>query len=723
LRTAVVAVAGWSLVPAVLWWMAAAGVLAFSAAIAEKIPLPRAAVGLALVGAFLSAVGYLLTRRERQPDEACLWAAAALWLALLGAAAFDLSDLARGPGEAALVWATGIAVFFSVWVPYVWSRCAALPHAAAWTLAAVAALPGALACLFASQLTALHPVLPLAGAILSAAAGFAAARFAARRLPASARSLVWVAAVCLLWPVWLGGIGDSHLALGLAAVGSVLMVVLLGVERVSWSSLLSERGLALLPVAAVVATLFSLSRDLLVLVAYAGGAVAVGAWGIVVVRRSGRNALAQAAAAKAALARLRHGALAGAMLATAVLCGFVVTGLAWDRSSAQMLVWLRAAGFPDIDEIDVVRSLLYDEYLWRGQAVRRARPLKLDSLLDGWALPERDRWTAGGWGPLYARDDREEVVGTGLLVAFEGRTATVVFTPEGSPAYAAGIRRGDRLVLRREHQPDADAAPRKRRRVFPLDFPQTITVASPDGKERTVELEARPLRDRRVVRVRTIDVAGQPVGYIALQRFDPVAEHEFVEAVDSLRAKGVRALVLDLRYNPGGYVRSAIGIAGAIVGERGRGQLFATTHHNPRYRDRDRAHRFRIPSAGGLALDRLVVITSGASCSASELLVKGLELYLPVATVGTTTCGKPVGSQMLDSGNWSYAVISFEVRNARGEGGYFDGLPPTCNAPDDVTRELGDATEASLREALHYIATGQCLATPARAVDESGVVL
>lgn len=69
------------------------------------------------------------------------------------------------------------------------------------------------------------------------------------------------------------------------------------------------------------------------------------------------------------------------------------------------------------------------------------------------------------------------------------------------------------------------------------------------------------------------------------------------------------------------------------------------------------------------------------------------------------------------------AVISFEVRNARGEGGYFDGLAPTCDAPDDTTRELGDPTEASLREALHYIATGQCLARPARAGDESGVVL
>jgi hypothetical protein len=82
-----------------------------------------------------------------------------------------------------------------------------------------------------------------------------------------------------------------------------------------------------------------------------------------------------------------------------------------------------------------------------------------------------------------------------------------------------------------------------------------------------------------------------------------------------------------------------------------------------------------------------------------------------------------VGGRIFESGQWTYALISFATRNARGEGGYFDGLPPTCNAPDDVTHELGDPAEASLREALRYIETGQCSPEPVRAADESGVVL
>ena len=681
---------------------------------------PQAAVVLALVGAFLSTCVYLLAARERQPDEATLWAAAALWLSLLGAAVFDLSDLARGPREAAFVWALGITVFFAIWVPYVWSRWTALPHAAAWTLAAAAAVPYVLAWLFAPEPHAAAPAcrrgrfgrrrIRRRQVRIAAAPGFGAGRRAGR-----------------------GGLSSScpsgsrpprirRWRSACTSVGAVLIVGLLEhrARRLARAPLRTRprahsrrRG----------------RRHALRAVGRCAGPADL-RWRrhrdrrMVVSRREalGRDAAAQAAAAKAAVARLRSGAVAGAMLTTVVLCGFLVHGLAWDRSSAQMLAWLRAAGVPDIYEGDIVEALLRDEYLWRDQPLARRRPTKFDSPLDAWTLPEFDRWSGGGWGGSERRRDAGEAVGTGLVVALEGGTATVVLAPEGSPAHAAGIRRGDRLLPRQKDEP-ADEAPRRGRGVFVVNFPITLTVASPDGNERTVALTTQTLRDRRVFRTTTLDAGGQTVGYVALRGFDPVAEREFVETIASFRAGGVRTLVVDLRYNPGGYLRSAAGIAGAIVGERGRGQVFATTHHNSRYRDRDRTIRFRVPPAGGLEPDRVVVITSGASCSASELLVKGLEPYLPVATVGTTTCGKPVGSSVFDSGPWSYSVISLAVRNARGEGGYFDGLPPTCVAADDLTRELGDTAEASLREALRYIETGRCSAETGRAADESGVVL
>ena len=723
-RTVLVGLAGYALVPAVLWAIATIGVLAFSAALAGGARLPQAAVVLAFAGAALSTCAYLLTARERQPDEASLWAAAALWLALLAAAVFDLSDVARGPREGDFVWGVAVASFFAVWLPYLRSRRAVLPHAAEWTLAAAAALPSGPAWRFVPELRELHAAAPLGFAALATAAGFVAARFASRRLPPRASTAVLGAVALLLLPAWVEVLPDSIVAFAPHVAGAVGIAVVLSMDRPAWNALRGERGPALVPVAAVLAVLFASSSDTFVLLACIGGAIAVGAWWMLVVRRLGRDAAAQRAAAQAALARVRSGAVAGAMLGTVVLCGFLVTGLAWNPSSAQMLAWLRAAGVPDIDERDIVRALYRDEYLWRDQAVDRSKPpAERASPLDWWTRPEIDRFSSAGYGSLSAWLDREETVGTGLLVALEGRTATVVFAPEGSPAHALGIRRGDRLLLEREERPATEGAPRKRRSVTTIDYPLETTVASPNGAERTVKLETRALREQRVIRTAVLDAGGQPVGYIALLGFDPTGEREFAEAIAAFRAKGVRALVVDLRYNPGGKLHSTAGIAGAILGERGRGQVFATTHHNPRHRDRDRAYRFGIPAAGGLAPDRLVVITSGASCSASELLVKGLEPYLPVATVGATTCGKPVGSSLFESGQWTYALISFAARNARGEGGYFDGLPPTCNAADDVTRELGDPAEASLREALRYIETGGCSPGSVRATDESWVVL
>ena len=708
------------LLPALLWGIPTVGTLALAAAITDGARYPQTVVILAFVGALSTTCAYLLTARERVSDEASLWGAAALWLSLLGAAAFDLSDLVRGAWEGELVCLVGIVVFLAIWVPYIWSRRTTLPHAAAWTLAATAALPYALAWLFAGWLGA---VSPLVGAVLSVTVGFAAGAFLSRRLPASARIVVQVTAVCLLAPVWLEASAASSLGvLAVPAVGALLIVLSPCVRRVSWSAMLCERGVALIPLCAAIAAAFALAPNALPLMAWFGSAIAVGAWGILMVRRLGRDAAAQGAAACAAVTRLRTGAIGGAILATAALCGFLVTGLAWDRSSAQILVWRRAAGVPDIDEFDIAGAALRDEYLWRDHPV--VRPGRRRSAGRRSTSGDFPRST-GGAAPARASgsgvETREEAVGTGLVVAFEGRTATVVLAPEGSPAHAVGIRRGDRFL---PQDLPGDEAPSTRRSVQAIDFPITITVASPDGNERTVELPTRMLRQRRVVRAATIDVGGQPVGYIALRGFDPVAEREFVEAIGSFRAQGrarargrppVQPRRLSCTARRESPARSS---ASAVAGRSSR--ACTTTRATG---TGIASIRFRIPAAGGLGAEQLVVITSGASCSASELLIKGLEPYLPVAMVGATTCGKPVGSSVFDSGDWTYSVISFAVRNARGEGEYFGGLPPTCVAADDVTRELGDTAEASLREALRYIETGRCSAEPVRAVDESGVVL
>ena len=137
------------------------------------------------------------------------------------------------------------------------------------------------------------------------------------------------------------------------------------------------------------------------------------------------------------------------------------------------------------------------------------------------------------------------------------------------------------------------------------------------------------------------------------------------------------------------------------------GQVFAQYFHNDRNRFRDSTLRFQeLPNA--LGVDRLIVITTRASASASELVINALRPFMPVFVVGDRTYGKPVGQYGITFCDKVLAPVSFTVRNANGEGDYFDGLAPTCAAADDLDHPLGDAAEGSLHEAIGLILTGQC---------------
>jgi carboxyl-terminal processing protease len=117
------------------------------------------------------------------------------------------------------------------------------------------------------------------------------------------------------------------------------------------------------------------------------------------------------------------------------------------------------------------------------------------------------------------------------------------------------------------------------------------------------------------------------------------------------------------------------------------------------------------PPPGGL--DRVFVITSGATASASELVINGLRPFVKTVLVGETTYGKPFGFVPRDYCGITYNAVQFEALNALGVGNYTTGFTPDCTVPDDLDRRLGDPAELRLRTALDYIATGSCPAAGA----------
>lgn len=117
------------------------------------------------------------------------------------------------------------------------------------------------------------------------------------------------------------------------------------------------------------------------------------------------------------------------------------------------------------------------------------------------------------------------------------------------------------------------------------------------------------------------------------------------------------------------------------------------------------AERFAKPIEG---LKRLVVITSGGTASASEMLINGLRPFIQVVLVGERTYGKPYGFVPHSNCGTIFNAVNFETVNAQDIGGYSTGMPVDCQVPDDLDHQLGDPQETRLRAALDYIGSGRC---------------
>ena len=211
---------------------------------------------------------------------------------------------------------------------------------------------------------------------------------------------------------------------------------------------------------------------------------------------------------------------------------------------------------------------------------------------------------------------------------------------------------------------------------------------------------------------RVYDVRGRRIGYVFFRNFVEPSAAALDAAFGTLRATSATDLVLDLRYNGGGLIAVAQHLASLIGGSRTNGRVFTQFVHNDKNTSLNNLWRLDDPPQS-LGLSRLVVITTRSSASASELVVNSMRPYMTVVVVGDTTYGKPVGQYGYDFCDKVLHPVAFALRNVLGQGDYYDGIPADCAARDDLDHALGDAAEASLSQALHYLTTGACSAAGA----------
>jgi hypothetical protein len=215
--------------------------------------------------------------------------------------------------------------------------------------------------------------------------------------------------------------------------------------------------------------------------------------------------------------------------------------------------------------------------------------------------------------------------------------------------------------------------------------------------------------------VRILDDGGKKIGYVNLRTFIDSADPQLRSAFEQFRTAGVTELIVDLRYNGGGLVSIAETFSDLLGRNRFATDVQSVTRLRPSKSSNNGTRNFRAQPQS-VAPTKIAFITTGASASASELVINAMIPYLGsnMALIGADTFGKPVGQVGLDRAACDdrIRIIAFATENANGNSDYFNGLSGSvansCQAADDITMALGDPNEASTARAISYLSGQSC---------------
>lgn len=229
----------------------------------------------------------------------------------------------------------------------------------------------------------------------------------------------------------------------------------------------------------------------------------------------------------------------------------------------------------------------------------------------------------------------------------------------------------------------------------------SMNVLDRGGKKRDVSLTiGTSVQDQPMSRI--ITMANGPVGYLYLEGFSRAQFKDIRKHFAAFKKEGVNCLVLDLRYNGGGFINNASVLTDLIAGQILDGRPFVRLEHSERFHDRNTDYVFeRLPESPHIK--QIVILTTRETCSASEAVISGLKPHMPVTVVGSQTCGKPFSMYSLEFGENIILPVTARVINSRGEGYYSRGIKPDIPAKDDLTHQLGDPEEGMLKKALEIV--------------------
>ena len=318
----------------------------------------------------------------------------------------------------------------------------------------------------------------------------------------------------------------------------------------------------------------------------------------------------------------------------------------------------------------------------------------------------------------------------------DGIFGYVQYVVPETPAEAAGIKRGD-LFVSIDGQ-DLDINNYRTllfgRNSFEISFADavtnengtSITANGITASMTAVEVHESPIHYKKV-----IETGGKKVGYLVYNAFRSNYDLDLNDVFGEFKSDGIQELILDFRYNGGGSVQTATYL-GSMIYNTNTEEIFAITQYNDKLEDYFRGEYgsdyFNTKFEAGIAreagsdvpintlnLNRVYIITTGGSASASELIINGLDPYIDVVLVGETTHGKYVGSFTIKdydangvvnpNHTWALQPITLKIANSIGVSDFVNGFTPDFEVEEDILRlkPFGDANEPMLKAALAAI--------------------
>ena len=225
-------------------------------------------------------------------------------------------------------------------------------------------------------------------------------------------------------------------------------------------------------------------------------------------------------------------------------------------------------------------------------------------------------------------DLKGSLSGVGIEVGLKNDKLTVIAPIDGAPAALAGIRAGDIIVGVNNEETSSmslDTAVSKIRGQKGTDVTLKIIRGSSSPKDYKIT------RDEITVPSVKTEVKEDGIGYIKISRFGDDTVEAVQNAASELKTKGVKAVVVDLRDNPGGYLDGAVDISsqfmssGVVVEQRSSKEKNSVYHAKP---------------GGELTEIPVVVLVNNGSASASEIMAGALHDNNRATLVGENTFGK-----------------------------------------------------------------------------------